>query len=391
MKSDFISKRLPLTVINQPPFIPLTEEISRLEKKLSMFNPNLEREDATAIPLFWYYDPDIYNAEQAVLRQNWVGVGRTGEAAAHRSYFTLKVAEEPIAVWRDQDTIRAFLNSCRHRATQLLPNGKMLPDDTVKCPYHGWTYDLKGQLRRAPELGKVNGFSRDGYSLIPFEVDTWGPIVFVRMEPGKEVLSNVLAPMMQQTVDKELSSLKWAERREYEIACNWKVYVDNFLDGGYHIPQIHPELAKALNYPQYRTEVFEYCSLQHSPVKNAEDPIASVRQGSDAMYWCVFPNVMANIYHGAMDTNIVIPTAIDRCKVIFDFYFSDKRDKSFIQTYIDGSHKVQLQDMSVCEDVQQGLKSRFGKPGPYAKREEGVLHFHRLLALQMKEFCENLK
>ncbi len=357
-----------------------------IHERLNLFDSSLPREAAKAIPLDWYKDLEIYKAECQVFRQNWIAVGRTGEVDTLRSYFQLNIAEEPVLVLRDtNNALQAFSNVCRHRATLLLTDAHgTLPGERVKCRYHGWEYDLSGCLRRAPELGKVNDFSPAENGLPRFETATWGPLVFLHMQPGADSLPSTLEPLIQRTKDIDLSSLQWGGRTEYEVACNWKVYVDNYLDGGYHVKEVHPKLAEVLDDENYQTEVFERSSLQHSPIKATGDPSATVRQGSEAMYWWIFPNVMINIYKGVMDTNIVIPLGPDKCKVIFDFYFDKEWKPSDIKTYIEGAHQVQLEDMEVCEDVQKGLKSHFSKSGPYAKREEGELHFHKLLAQQLK-------
>ncbi|MBI3308315.1 MAG: aromatic ring-hydroxylating dioxygenase subunit alpha [Candidatus Melainabacteria bacterium] len=351
-----------------------------LDKKINLFDPSSQLK---AMPALWYTDRDIYEAERlSVFGQNWLAVGHTGEVANPLSYFSLEVADEPVVVLRDNDhKLKAFSNVCRHRATQLLTDGQgTLATNMMKCQYHGWCYDLAGHLRKAPELGPVAGFTREDHSLVPFEVESWDPLVFIRMQPEKESLQAILKPIAESIKDRNLSSLKWGGRKEYEVACNWKVYVDNYLDGGYHVPTVHPELAKALNYSEYRTDIFDRSSLQHAPTQTAGDAASAARQGSDAMYWWVYPNLMINIYQDVMDTNIVLPMGTDKCKVIFDFYFSDKWNQTTIDSYIASSHQVQLEDMKVCEQVQHGLKSQFYTSGPYAKRETGEKHFHELLA-----------
>ena len=116
------------------------------------------------------------------------------------------------------------------------------------------------------------------------------------------------------------------ERRSYDLACNWKVYVDNYLDGGYHVNSVHPGLAGVLDYSQYRTEIQGNTGVQISPVKppdpKADPATGKVRAGDFAYYWWIFPNAMINIYHGLMDTNLVVPLGPDRCRVIFDLYFA---------------------------------------------------------------------
>ena len=141
-----------------------------------------------------------------------------------------------------------------------------------------------------------------------------------------------------------IESLHFVERREYELDCNWKVFVDNYLDGGYHVNTVHPGLAGVLDYAQYRTEIAGNTSVQISPLRppsasstvqpfNSSTPpsqpeapeasVGKVRTGDMAYYWWVFPNFMMNIYQGVMDTNLVLPLSPDRCRVIFEFYFAD--------------------------------------------------------------------
>ena len=183
----------------------------------------------------------------------------------------------------------------------------------------------------------------------------------------------------------ELDKLHFAERREYEVPCNWKVYVDNYQDGGYHVNTVHPGLAGALDYAHYRTENFAHGSVQISPLKQTDDAaLGKVRAGSHAYYWWVFPNLMINLYQGVMDTNLVLPMGPDRCRVLFDFYFADTASvasRQFIADSIAVAHQVQLEDMAVCAEVQRGLRSRSYDTGRFSvKRESGGYHFHQLLA-----------
>ena len=118
--------------------------------------------------------------------------------------------------------------------------------------------------------------------------------------------------------------MRFVERRSYELRCNWKVFVDNYLDGGYHVNTVHPGLAGALDYAHYRTEVFDKSSVQISPIKPSADPaVSKVRTGTHAYYWWIFPNFMLNFYQGLMDVNLVVPLGTDRCRVIFDLYFAN--------------------------------------------------------------------
>src|SRR5262249_36248697 len=156
-------------------------------------------------------------------------------------------------------TLRAFHNVCRHRAAQVinLPEGQV---SKLRCRYHGWTYDLQGRLRGTPEWDGVEDFCKEDEGLVPLAVAAWGPLVFVHEGTPRQSLEDFLAPLPQRTADLGLEKLRFAGRRDYDIACNWKVFVDNYQDGGYHVNTVHPGLAGALDYAHYRTENFANAS-----------------------------------------------------------------------------------------------------------------------------------
>ncbi len=174
-----------------------------------------------------------------------------------------------------------------------------------------------------------------------------------------------------------------ARRATYDIACNWKVYVDNYLEG-YHLPRVHPGLSRLLDYRSYHTELARWHSLQWSPLDTATGPYvsdgASDGGASVALYWWLWPNTMLNVLPGRLQTNRVLPLAVDRCRVVFDYYYP----ASTAAQGIAGDHafadEVQAEDIAICEAVQRGLVSGSyvsGRLNP--TRESGVAHFHELL------------
>jgi len=174
------------------------------------------------------------------------------------------------------------------------------------------------------------------------------------------------------------------DRRVYTLNCNWKVYVDNYLDGGYHVPHAHKELSSVIEYTQYTIENFERACLQSSPLSSGSNSVAGVaatRQGR-AFYLWIYPNFMINAYEGVMDTNLVVPLAVDKCAVIFDYYFADisQAAGTHNRQSIAVSEKVQDEDMAICDSVQRGLSSRAYVAGRLSVRREAGEHlFHRLL------------
>jgi choline monooxygenase len=184
---------------------------------------------------------------------------------------------------------------------------------------------------------------------------------------------------------KVFDGLKWYARKSYDLACNWKVYADNYLDGGYHVNTVHPALAGALDYREYRTICDGNTVRQSAPTKPAEGDAGRTRTG-DAAYWWLYPNFMLNAYAGVMDTNLVLPLGVDRCRVVFDFYFADALPEDFKRQSIEVAEQVQAEDISVCEEVQRNLNSSSYTSGRFSeKRENGGYYFHQMLGRNLQQ------
>jgi choline monooxygenase len=220
---------------------------------------------------------------------------------------------------------------------------------------------------------------------VPVECAVAEPWVFARTGSGGPPLTEYLgADLSRQLHERHLDALHWVERRRYTIECNWKVFVDNYLDGGYHVPHVHRGLDSVLSYSDYAIETGDRFCLQSSPMvtEGADPKTGAVRQGERAYYYWVYPNFMINCYGSAMDTNLVLPRGVDRTEVIFDFYFADVSAAAGPrnQASIDVSHQIQLEDLSICASVQRGLRSRAYDTGRLSVRREAGEHlFHRLL------------
>lgn len=356
-----------------------------LAELLASFDPDLPLARARTLPGSFYTSGEVAAAEaRAIFGADWIAIARVEQVAAPGRYATAELAGEPIVVVRGDDgALRGFHNVCRHRAARVMPEA-CGHATRLRCRYHGWTYDLAGRLRGVPEWEGVLDFAREDHGLPPVAVETWGPLVFASIAPRPAPLAGVLAPIAppQGTV--------FAERRSYELGCNWKIFVDNYLDGGYHVNTLHPALAGAIDYAGYHTVVHARASTQVSPLRpperQADAAVASVRKGDTALYHWIWPNLMINVYDGVMDTNVVIPLAPDRCRVIFDFYFAPGTPPDTIARSIDVAHQVQLEDQQICEEVQRGLGSRSYTAGRWSvKREAGGYHFHRLVHARLAE------
>jgi choline monooxygenase len=366
---------------------------SRLNEELRSFDPDLPLDCAKTIPHTWYFDPEIYDLEtKAIFAATWQMVGRVEQVDQPGSYLTAEIAGEPILVVRDEKgTLRAFYNVCRHRAAPLMtePCGHATK---LRCRYHGWTYDLAGKLRGTPEFDGVQNFRKEDNGLVEIAVAVWGPMVWVHLNQPLHSLEEFLAPLPEWARDKGIERLRFSGSHQYLLNCNWKVYVDNFLDGGYHVNTVHPALAGVLDYSQYRSTVHGNTSVQTAPlVPSADQALTKTRTGNQAAYWWVMPNFMLNLYEGVMDTNLVLPLGPDRCKVVFDFYFAQTEGaeaQQYIKDSIAVANQVQQEDIGICEEVQKGLASRSYHTGRFSvKRETAGYHFHQLLARRLLEFA----
>ena len=366
-----------------------------LEQILDLYDAEAPLERACTIPAAWYTDPRVLELElRTVFRRNWLHAGRVDQVRASGDYITCELpGGEPVVVVRGQDDgLRGFFNVCRHHAAAVA-TGPQGSTHQFRCPYHGWTYALDGTLKGTPDFTGVCEFDRAANGLLPVACSVTAPWVFVKAEREGHGLSleQHLGSVLKGQLDAlPLDRLHWMEQRRYTLDCNWKVFVDNYLDGGYHVPHLHKGLDSVLDYSEYIIENGERYCLQSSPMvsQGADERTKAVRQGDRAYYYWIHPNFMINCYGRAMDTNLVIPRGTDRTEVVFDFYFADISDAMRLANLesIAVSEQIQNEDVAICESVQRGLKSRaYGAGRLSVRREAGEHLFHRLLARDLKQ------
>jgi choline monooxygenase len=313
---------------------------------------------------------------ERVFARSWQLVADASRVAAPGDHVVDTIAGRPLLVVRGADgTLRAFYNVCKHRAGPIaLADGRGARH--LRCRYHGWSYGLDGQLRTAPEMDDAHDFDCATIALTPLRVHEWQGLVFVAMDAATPPFAQVWGGIAERIAPLDLATLRFAAREHYDLACNWKVYVDNFLEG-YHLPHVHPGLSRVLDYRAYDTVLSAWHSLQHAPMRNAQ----TIYGDGEAWYFFVWPNVMLNITPGRLQTNRVLPLGTDRCRVEFEWFLAGDAtaqqragaDKAF-------SDEIQREDIAICEQVQRGLASGVYAPGRLCPaRERGVWHFHQLL------------
>jgi choline monooxygenase len=338
---------------------------------------------ASTLPASYYNDASVLAAENRnIFGRTWQLVGRAEQVREPGQFFTAVVADEPLLIVRGNDgELRALSNVCRHRAGPVAKGEGKRP--VLQCGYHGWTYALDGQLLRTPEMDGIEGFDRQAMSLPRFRVELSNELVFVNLDPSAPPLREFLGDLAERLERRNYSGYRLAARKEWSVGCNWKVYVDNYLEG-YHIPIVHPSLFREIDYPNYRTETRRNYSIQHAPVKRP-DRIRTTGGEDEAEYFWLYPNLMLNVYPDNFSTNLIVPVGHDRTMTVFEWYFRDPdAARAQIDDTIAFSDEIQLEDIGICEAVQRGLRSSTYETGRYSpERENGVHHFHGLYAAAM--------
>ncbi len=346
---------------------------------------------ATTLPSWCYTDARLLEVEkETIFSRTWQLVGREEQVASAGQFFTATVGDEPILVARGSDgRLRALSNVCRHRAGPVASGEGTCK--AFRCGYHGWSYALDGSLIGTPEFEGVEDFRKEDQRLPEFRLETWLGLVFANLDPSAPALADTLEDLPATLAPRRLASMRLAARKEWTIECNWKVYVDNYLEG-YHIPIVHSGLMRELDYARYRTDTKRAYSLQHAPIKRrGSGRLRRDREApeDEARYFWIFPNLMLNLLSDNFSTNLVVPIGHERTLTIFEWFCRDPEGPGMRETVrrtVEFSVEIQREDIAICEAVQKGLKSRTYERGRYSvRRESGVHHFHGLLTRSLRE------
>jgi len=339
-------------------------------------------DSARTPPASFYIDPARLTRDCAALARSWQYVGHTCQLRAHGDYFTTRIGREPLLFLRDGEVIRGFYNVCRHRAGPLAQGCGHA--SRIVCRYHGWSYSLQGQLLRATEMDGAQPFDPSGISLQPVQVHVLGPMIFAALDGQTPAFDDFHADLSAQCAPFQLERMRHVLTRDYKVAANWKVYVDNYLEG-YHVPLVHPALNREIDYKSYVTVLGANHVLQHAPVRPESASLYRQAAGEpDASYYWLFPNVMLNLYEHQLQVNVVIPDGVERTVVRFEWFALDAgaqhaQDPHFCKL-LEFTETVQAEDAAICEAVQGNLHSSAYRSGPYSPvRETGVHLFHALM------------
>lgn len=343
---------------------------------------------AATLPAEVYSDPRWFGLlRERIFARSWQLVGDTDRVRVPGQVHPLTLLEgvldEPLVLTRDaQDNLHCLSNVCTHRGTVLCEGDRV--EAVMRCRYHGRRFALDGRFLLMPEFDGAEGFPSEADHLKRVPFGRWGKLLFAALDPAfplAELLAEMDARVGWLPVDQAV--FDQTRSRDYLVRANWALYCDNYLEG-FHIPYVHAGLAGALDYGEYRTELFPYANLQVGVASGGDDvfdlPSSSPDRGQAiaAYYFWLFPNTMINVYPWGISVNVVRPLAPDRTRVSFLSYVWDpsRLDRGAGA----GLDRVEREDEAVVESVQRGVRSRLYRRGRYSpSREQGVHHFHRLL------------
>jgi len=344
---------------------------------------------AETLPGQFYQNPGYLKlSKERLFARSWQWIGTTDQVLMQGAVvpfeFLPHFLREPLLLCKDrQSEIRVLSNVCTHRGSILCHHPGKLRN--LVCPYHGRRFSLDGRLEFMPEFEGVQDFPRPVDDLTSFPLTHWKQFLFTSLNPAFS-LENLWIELNQRVGFLPLEALKYRPEfsKNYLVHAHWALYCDNYLEG-FHIPFVHPDLNQSLDYNSYETQLGDYYSLQIGYAKEEkgtfELPIGHPDAGRfvAAYYYWIFPNMMLNFYPWGLSVNLVQPQTTERTRVVFLTYVLDeKKFRMGAEAQID---KVEREDEFIVESVQRGLHSRAYTTGRYsAKREQGVHHFHRLLA-----------
>lgn len=341
---------------------------------------------AKSLPQHYFVSPDVFAREiERIFANQWLCVGHQSQIPHRGDYFVQEIAGESLVIVRDgPENIRGFYNVCRHRGTRLCeePSGRFR--ETMRCPYHAWTYNLEGRLLGAPHMDSVAGFDKAEYSLHAVALSQWEGFLFVNLAPASVPLHKVFAPLKGKFTHWNLPKLRSARRVEYEVRANWKLIFENYSEC-YHCPLVHPALSQLTPYDSAENDLCEGPFLGgFMPITRGKSltvsgnacavPVGDIEGESHhrVFYYSIFPNMLLSLHPDYVMVHQVWPRSPDHSTIFCDWYFHPDafgRSDFHPEDAIGFWDTTNRQDWHVCELSQRGIASRSYKPGPYSPRE----------------------
>jgi Rieske 2Fe-2S family protein len=347
------------------------------------------------LPGRYYADEHVFAAErEAVFARHWTCVGREDDIANVGDFFLASIARETVIVLRDdQGALRAFYNVCRHRGTTICTSQSGTLPGRLRCPYHGWTYDLAGRLRSAPHMDEVADFQKDMNNLHPVHLATESGFIFLSLADQPQPFARAIVPHFARLERWALGDLKATRRIDYDVAANWKIIVENYSEC-YHCPLVHPDFSQKVQYRSGRNDAFEGPLL--GGFMDLKDGVGSLTRtgarcgptlgkvgGEDlarVYFYALFPNMTISLHPDYVMVFVLQPVEAGRTLVRCEWLFpaaAEARGLCNPHEAVAFWDHTNREDWEVCALVQQGVRSRSYLPSPMSNTESLPAAFNR--------------
>jgi len=360
-----------------------------------------------ALPGWVYTDPRMAALEQErLLKPSWQIVCHQSQLPDARDYQVLDVGTDSVIVVKDAaGVINAYHNHCRHRGARLLSgNGRC--SSLIVCPYHGFAYNLQGELVGVPQKDTFDAtFNRQEWSLKRAPVALWNGFVFVWLsEQAPRSLAEQFAPFEAELAPYQLAQMVPLAPIEEEIwPVNWKVAMDNYLES-YHVPIGHPGLYR-LCHPDYEnqravnTVARGISRFRAEPstvwterlyLKLVQKLITHLpaEQAASWRFYSALPNLGMDFYPEQMDFFQILPTHDGKTRLRYARYgLPDARPEvaTLRRLGLRLNRSVNAEDKTLCLLVQRGIESSAYTPGPLSTLERWMGTFHAQLEAAIPE------
>ena len=353
------------------------------------------------IPRARYLDDTFYQAEiEHIFRKQWLAVAHVSDFADEGSYRLLDIPFAPVVVVRGVDgELRAFLNSCQHRAATVLKarEGRI---KVMSCQYHGWVYDLEGKLIGLTSPESFPDLDYEEHSLTPLRCELWGGFVFVNFDLDAPPLLEWLAPLQSRYGDVVEQSkekpIRVAKRLSWEVNCNWKAMAENFAES-YHVEYIHPntvtrmvDCSKPGDYTLYPNGHGTFLSYyipkdevtwEGSTVSGLPEMPGMAHPKYDVAAYSnqCFPNSFFNFLRSGHNLIQIWPRDVNHCRLdltLFGVDWGDGPVPSEWDAIADGYEIVELEDISCMSSIQQSMQANPGRGVPFGSRERLLYQLH---------------
>jgi phenylpropionate dioxygenase-like ring-hydroxylating dioxygenase large terminal subunit len=343
--------------------------------------------EAETLPPWCYTSQAFFDREvQRVFKTSWNFIGREDELPKPGDYAAYDLVGEPVLIVRDRSgVLRAFANSCRHRGTRLLDGTGNCR--AIVCPYHGWAYGLNGDLLGAAGMEESTGFEKRNYGLQPIRLEVWDGFVFINFAAHGVGLREYLGDLPARLDSYRLGEMICVRRREYDLACNWKIYLENAMED-YHTPYVHRQSIGAQHtvpeeshgaWGGIHMAAEKTIAVLAEDIGHAFPPIPSLEgKAAQGTYFLVlYPSTFFALTQDCMWWLQQFPDGPARTKVVVGSCFpreiaarTDFAEKAAF--YYRRWDKSLPEDNAISERQQAGLRSSFASPGRLSVREPMV-------------------